>query len=73
MKRESDAAAVKVAKDVAGAGAYLWAQRDIGDVILWTTEDDSVGDDGAHAIGRWTLSAEEIAALDEMGIVDDNN
>lgn len=57
----------------AGEDAYLWLQDDAGDCILWPSEDSSVNDAGANAIGRWTLTEEEIAELEEADTEGDVN
>jgi hypothetical protein len=49
---------------------YLWA-HDSGDVILWPSEEESVDDDGRHAIARWQLSRAELDALASLGEIDE--
>lgn len=58
----SAATEIRQAKAAAGSEAYLWAHTS-GDVILWESEAQSVGDDGARAVGRWQVDA---ATLDEL-------
>ena len=67
------------AKKEAGETAYLWLQGDAGDCILWPDEESSVNDNGANAIGRWTLTAKQVQELEDAdtesdtGIIDDRN
>lgn len=50
--------------------AYLWLHSS-GDCILWSSEQDSIEDDGANAVGRWQLSEAEAAELTATGEVDE--
>jgi hypothetical protein len=53
------------AKEAAGADAYLWLNGTSGDCILWPNEESSENDDGANALKRWTLTQEEVEALED--------
>jgi len=57
-------------KRAEGPEAYLWA-HDSGDVILWSTEAESVDDDGRRAVARWQVDAVTLDALIESGEVDE--
>ena len=58
----------------AGETAYLWLQDDAGDCILWASEEESVNDNGANAIGRWQLTPEEVAELNDSDVcIDEHN
>ncbi len=61
---------ILAAKAAAGDGAYLWLHSS-GDCILWPNEAASVNDDGAHALGRWQLNADEAADLADTGEIDE--
>ncbi len=65
------AAEIIKAKRDAGEGAYLWL-HDSGDCILWSSEAESAGDDGAKAIERWQVSRDVAAELRDSGEVDEN-
>jgi len=64
------------AKEAAGADAYLFLNGTSGDCILWPNEASSENDDGANALSRWTLTKEEVEALEDadtesdIGIID---
>ena len=58
------------AKKAAGTDSYLWVHTS-GDVILWPSEEVSQGDDGYHAIGRWQVSPDVLAALIDSGEADE--
>lgn len=45
--------------------------HDSGDVILWPSRSRSYGDDGTHAVARWSVSATTVAALVDSGEVDE--
>jgi hypothetical protein len=68
--KNQQAQAILDRKREAGDGAYLWV-HDSGDVILWPSRSRSYGDDGAHAVARWTVSAKTLAALVDSGEVDE--
>ena len=55
----------QIAKNVKqlGDSSYLWVQTDTGRCILWSSEEESVGDDGANAVAAWDLSPEESEEL----------
>jgi len=67
---DQQAQAIIDRKHEAGDDAYLWV-HDSGDIILWPSENASEGDDGAHAIARWSVSAETVDALVDSGEVDE--
>jgi hypothetical protein len=70
MKATDQAQAIIDRKSEVGEDAYLWV-HDSGDVILWPSEKASEGDDGAHAIARWSVSAATVVALADSGEVDE--
>lgn len=61
---------ILTAKADAGPDAYLWLHTS-GDCILWPSEAEAEGDDGARAIGRWQLDLQQRAALIDTGEVDE--
>jgi hypothetical protein len=61
--------AVLEAKANAGPEAYLWL-HDSGDCILWSSEEDSEGDNGQNALERWQLSLMEYRWLAATSDVD---
>lgn len=66
-------AEILAAKAAAGPDAYLWLQADAGDCLLWASEEDADNDDGSKALQRWTITAEEAAALIDSGEIDQLN
>jgi len=58
------------AKRDAGPDAYLWV-HDSGEVILWSTEEDSENDDGSNAVDRWNVDAATVEELIESGECDE--
>jgi hypothetical protein len=58
------------AKRNCGPGSYLWVHTS-GDVILWSDEDSSVNDNGAHAVERWDVDTETVDALIDSGECDE--
>jgi hypothetical protein len=54
----------------AAIDGFLWA-HDSGDVILWSSEEDSLDDSGVRAIGRWQLTVDEMDALASLGEIDE--
>lgn len=61
------------AKEAAGFDAFLWLQDDVGDCILWESEEESEDDDGSRAVGRWRLTPDEVVELNGTGEVDMHN
>lgn len=59
------------AKSESGENAYLWLRRDIGDCVLWPTQDASENEDSADEIGRWMLTVDESKELVETGEVNE--
>ena len=53
------------AKKAAGGDAYLWLNENAGDCMLWLDEVSSSGDDGTNALESWTLTPEDVAALED--------
>lgn len=51
------------AKCQAGPDAFLWV-HDSGDVILWPSKEESRGDSGLRAVGRWRVDPETLRAID---------
>ena len=70
---------ILVAKADAGDDAYLYLDANSGDCILWPDEASSEYDDGANALSRWTLTKEEVQAIEDAdtesdtGIIDGRN
>lgn len=58
------------AKASAGDDTYLWL-HDSGDCILWQSEEDSINDDGTHAVDRWQVGKEVADELIASGEVDE--
>jgi hypothetical protein len=61
---------IEIIEHKAAINGFLWA-HDSGDVILWESEEDSVDDDGRHAVARWQLSRAELDALASLGEIDE--